>query len=343
MPAPWFPDGFDIDLHSPGAGARFDAVLTALADRQHQTVCANQIVALGWRRDRLRPRRASGHITRFAVGTYLVGATTASPRAWRAAAIHAGGAGAVLAGLTSAAHLGGDVREPHRVQIVVPPGGRVQRARVAARDAVVHDHERMIFDGLPCMTWARTLLDLAAYRPRQELEHVWHDAIYRRRLDDEAIVRVLSEHRGEPGIVAFRALWERRLLAIGRSANKLESDLRDIVVEAGLPEPRRNVRLRIDGATLRPDLYIPERKLAIETDGKDGHRDPEQQLVDAERDALYRRLGLEPVRYAWWPVTYQRPGVEADFARFEAEWQRTGGTWTAEDPMPRFRYARTSS
>ncbi|MCW2959472.1 MAG: hypothetical protein JWP18_2275, partial [Solirubrobacterales bacterium] len=83
-----------------------------------------------------------------------------------------------------------------------------------------------------------------------------------------------------------------------------------------------------------------ERRLAFETDGRDGHADPEQQVSDAARDRLYRSVGITPCRYGWWAVHYQRPGVLSDLVRFETAWQRTRGRWTARDPMPRFEFTR---
>lgn len=339
MTAAWFPEGFAPDEFRNGCGLHLDAVIAALTGAAHGTFATRQLVDLGYGPDRHRRRAERGGLRRVGAGIYLAGLAEPTALGWRAIGIHAGGDGAVLGDLTAVAHLGGRVTEPADVHVIVPPGRRVRRTRVSSRDAVVHAHERTVVAGLPCLTWPRALLDIAAHRPRDVLEHAWHEAVYRRRLDPGAMERVLNDHAGEPGSVLFREMWEARLTAIGRSANKLESDLRDIVVAAGLPEPRRNVRLRIDGVVLRPDLYIPERRLAIETDGKDGHADPEQQRDDARRDALYRRLGLEPVRYAWWPVTYRTAEVQDDFARFAAWWQRTGGR-DALDRAGVFRLAR---
>lgn len=340
MAAAWFPEDFPKDELRASSGPHFDAVVAALTGAAHGTFAARQLSELGYQPLRATRRVKRGGLRRLGPGVYLAGLTEPTALSWRAAAIHAGGDGAVLADLTAIAHLGGRVTEPADVHIIVPTGRRVARAQLSARDAIVLPHERTVVAGLPCLTWPRALLDVAAHRPRDVLEHAWREAVYRRQVHEPAMERVLEDHRGEPGTVLFRELWEARLVAIGRSANKMESDLRDIVVAAGLPEPRRNMRLRIDGVVLRPDLYIPERRLALETDGKDGHGDPEQQLEDARRDALYRRMGLDPVRHGWWPITYRAADLEDDFARFEAWWQRTAGTPRPGDPRPRFRLAR---
>ncbi|WP_354699219.1 hypothetical protein DSM112329_04929 [Paraconexibacter sp. AEG42_29] len=336
-----FPEGFDKKAHRRAAGGHMDATLTALADLQHGHVTTKQLRALGWSRDQLRERVRSGHLTRRHVGVLLVGSSVPTSAGRRMGAVLAAGADVVLGQLSAAAQLGAKVREPHSVHVIIPPSRRVERVGVSAYRSAVLPHERTVADGVPCPTWPRLLLQLAACRSTQ-LEHLWHDAIYRRQLDDAALAKVLIDHEGAPGTAELRRLWEQRLYAIGRSANKLEADLRDIVVEAGLPEPHRNWRVDVDGQTLRPDLYIPEYALAVEGDGRDGHSDPEQQLNDARRDAAYRKLGLHPVRIGWWAVGYQRPGVVADFARYAGAWRRTGGRWTTADPLPVFEYARRS-
>jgi very-short-patch-repair endonuclease len=338
MRTPWFPERFDVDARHVRRGVHVDAVITALAERQHGVVTARQLLALGVTRAQIRERLRSGHLVRASAGVYVVGHATAEGR--RMVAVLAAGDDALLADLNAAVHLGAAVWEPRQLHVLIPPGRRVERQGITARAVVVLPHERTIADGIPCLTWPRVLLDIAAHRGRPTLERLWHDAIYRKALHEDGIRQVLDDHFGEPGTVELRRLWERRQHALGVSANRLEDALRDIVVEAGMPEPRRNERLRIDGVTLRPDLYIPERRLALETDGRDGHEDPEQQLSDAERDALYASAGLVVGRFGWWAVNYQRPGVLQDFARFEAAWQRCAGTWTTAAPPPAFGFAR---
>lgn len=338
-----FPVGFDADAHRAVTGIHLDAVLTAIADRQHGAIAARQILALGFGRKPIVSRLRSGHLTRKSPGVYLVGQATPTAAGRRMVGVLGAGDGAVLGELSAAAHRGAQVWEPRDVQVIVPPGRRVRRRGVDARDAIVLPHEHEIVDGIPCLTWPRLLLDLAAHRGPRTLEGVWHDVIYRKLLDERGLRRVLHEHIGEPGTVELRRRWEHRQDALGASANRLESDLRDIVVEAGMPEPRRNHRIRIGEVLLRPDLYIPERGLALETDGRDGHEDAEQQVSDAVRDTLYRSVGLNVGRFGWWAVNYQRPGVLADLARYEAAWHRRGGAWTAAEPPPAFTFGRSST
>ncbi len=342
MRSAWLPPGFDTALHRVPR-CHPDAVISALADRQHDVVTRLQLRTLGLTVTQIRSRLESGHLHSVGRGVYLVGRLTHTVRSRRMAATLATGDGSALADLSAAAQLGASVAVPAKVHIMLPPDAGAERPGLTVRRGVVHPHERTVADGIPCLTMARTLLDVAAHRPRRVTEDLWHDAIYRKLLDADAIRQVVSDHYAEPGTVLLRELLERRERAIGDVANRLEAELRDLIAEAGMPEPRANQRMQIDGVWLKPDLYVAERRLAFETDGRDGHEDPERQLSDARKDRLYRSVGITPCRFGWWAVHYQRPGVLADLTRFEAAWQRTGGRWTPRDPMPRFSFARRAS
>jgi hypothetical protein len=335
MPKPsWFPQQFDVAGTSIAAGVHPDAVLTALADRQHGVVATRQLRALGLTSRNIRSRIASGHLHPVGRGVHLVGRVTPAVATRRMAAVLVAGDGALLADLCAAGQLGGRVPVQRDVHLVVPPGRRVERPGLSVRRSVVLPHERTVAGGIPSLTMARVLLDVAAHRPQRVLEDLWRDAIYRKLLNDKALRRVLDEHVAEPGTVALRELIERRQVAIGDVANRMEAELRELIRNAGMPEPRANLRLDIGGVRLRPDLYLAERQLAFETDGRDGHGDPEQQVSDAERDRLYLSAGILPVRYGWWAVHYQAPAVLAMLTRFEAAWGRTRGRWTDRDPRP---------
>jgi len=342
MEQPWFPRGFDTRRHHVDNGMHVDAILTALAGLQHGVVSARQALWLGISRGRLRNRLHSGHLQGAASGIYLVGRPAPTPAGRAMTGVLAGGPSTFIGDLTAAAHLGARVRLPPRVHLVVPPGKRIERPGMVSRDAVVLPHERTLAAGIPSLTMARVMLDVAAHRDRRTTEDLWHDSVYRKLLPEGSIERALADHAGEPGIVMVRELHDRRRTAIGDVANRFEAAMRDIVVEAGMPEPRANMPLYIGGHRLRPDLYIPERGIALESDGRDGHADPEQQLSDATRDRLYRSIGLVVARYGWWAVTYERWRVVDELRRYEAAWQACSGTWTPAHLAPMLGARRRS-
>lgn len=339
MDRPWFPPGFDA-RRQRYPRMHPDAVISALADRQHDVVTRAQLRALGLTTVHVRSRIDSGHLKVVSAGIYLVGRLTPTARTRRMAGVLGAGAGARLADLSAAVQLGARVTPPARVHVVIPPNRRVERPGLDVRRAVLLPHESTMADGIPCLTMARTLLDVAAHRPRRLVEDLWHEAVFRKLLDAAAVGRVLADHRSEPGTPLIRELLARREQAIGDVANRLEAELRELIAEAGMPRPRANQPMEIDGVRLKPDLYVEERRLAFETDGRDGPADPEQQLSDREKDRLYRSAGITPCRFGWWAVHYERAAVLADLQRFEQAWQRTRGRWTPADPMPVFGLAR---
>jgi hypothetical protein len=343
MDTVWFAPSFDLATNRVGAGVPIARILTLLADVQHGVVSAPQLLCLGITRRQIGGLLKSGLLTRLSAGVYLVGRARPSPAARRMAGTLGAGTGARLADLSAVAQQGLEVVEPMKVHVIVPPGRQVRRPSVCARSGVVLDHEQELVGGIPCLSLPRALLDVCAHRGRKVAEEVWRESAYRGRLEMTAVAQVLHDHFGEPGTAELRRLRDRRVGAIGESANRFEAEMRAILEEAGLPPAQSNVPLMIDGVRLKPDLYIPERKLAIETDGRDAHEDPERQLDDARRDALYRKAGITFGRFGWWAVHYEGPRVLVDLERFEAAWQRTGGLWTPQNPQPRFSYGRRSA
>lgn len=333
----WLPPDIDPDEWHRDNGGSVDGILSRLADAQHANVHVAQLARLGVKAHHLRDRRRSGHLHRVESGLYLVGRLTQTPEGRRVGEVLRGGIGALLAGrstLVACALLREDTARP--VDIVVPTDRYVGRRGV--RRATVGGSDQTVVDGVPSMTIPRALLHLAATGDERDLRRAWREAAYRRQLHMPAILRVLNDHAGDRGTAILRDLHAERSRLIGATANEFEDRMRSILLEAGMPEPRCNEPLWIDGVRLRPDLYVVERALVIETDGRDGHDDPERRREDALRDELYRSIGLSVVRYGWWAVTYERPRVLADMAAYEVRWQVSARSPTSTVAEPAFTF-----
>lgn len=75
----------------------------------------------------------------------------------------------------------------------------------------------------------------------------------------------------------------------------------DTLVAAGLPEPRRNIRMEIGGRLREIDLAYPEWRVAIEYDGWHVHRDRTHFDDDRDKVVLLELMGwiVLPVTAAW--------------------------------------------
>jgi very-short-patch-repair endonuclease len=187
---------------------------------------------------------------------------------------------------------------------VIPPdwsgrkidGIRWHRVRLPLPD------ELEIRDGIPCTNVSRTLVDMAGWTSWSSMRRLVEQAAILRALDVDEIDRILARgrRRGAPRL--------RRILAPWRSSgdqpapklrSRLEARLLPLLVEEGLPRPRCNVRLEIEGHWLEIDLLWEKQRLAIETDGEETHGTQAAFQRDRWRDQLLIAAGYRTSRITW--------------------------------------------
>ncbi|MCW3040798.1 MAG: hypothetical protein JWM31_2703, partial [Solirubrobacterales bacterium] len=199
-----------------------------------------------------------------------------------------------------------------RVDVAVPPHRRVALPGVAVHRTSAPAEDWDLAGGIPTHTVARLLLDLAMRHDPATVEWAWRQAIYRQVLDVQEITGLLDRQAGGAGAPVVRALLARREALVGDIRNRFELLMLEIIREAGLPEPLVNAPLAVGrGLILRPDFRIPELRLVVESDGRDGHDDVEFLLSDEERDALYAGLGYRTLRFGYWEAKRERGRVVA--------------------------------
>ncbi len=155
-----------------------------------------------------------------------------------------------------------------------------QRRGVLASDIVVHD------SGLRVASVPLTLLDCAPLVPRPLLEQAYHDARSRGLVTSARLEGVLARLGGfgRRGTAMLRELLadERGKPAM---ASSLEVKLARALVAGGLPEPVRQLPLRLpDGRTVRVDLAYPDARLAIEVGHEVFHDGALRARSDRRRD-----------------------------------------------------------
>jgi very-short-patch-repair endonuclease len=234
------------------------------------------------------------------------------------AAVLACGEGTVLSHGSAAELLGlWDKRLP--VAHVIPPdwsgrkidGIRWHRVRLPLPD------ELEIRDGIPCTTVSRTIVDMAGRSGWAQLRRLVEQAAVLRQLDVGEIDLVLSRGRrlGAPRLRTILAPWRSTadLRPILRSP--LEARLLPRLIEEGLPAPRTNVKLKIDGRVLEVDLLWEKQRLAIETDGEETHGTSAAFQRDRWRDQLLVAAGYRTARITWAQVRDEPNAVVNRIAR----------------------------
>ncbi len=205
------------------------------------------------------------------------------------------------------------------VMHVIPPdwsgrkidGIRWHRVRLPLPDEIE------VRDGITCTTVSRTIVDMAGESGWGRLRRLVEQAAIMRRLDAGEIDLVLSRgrRRGAPRLRTILAPWRETREKRPVMRSRLEARLLPRLIEEGLPAPRTNVRLRIDGHPFEIDLFWEEQRLAIETDGEETHDTRVAFQRDRKRDQILTAAGYRTSRVTWEQVRDEPNAVVNRIAR----------------------------
>ena len=202
---------------------------------------------------------------------------------------------------------------------VIPPdwsgrkisGIRWHRVRLPLADEIE------IRDGIPCTTVSRTIVDMAGESSWGQLRRLVEQAAVMRRLDTEEIDLVLSRsrRRGAPRLRTILAPWRATREARPVIRSRLEARLLPRLIDEGLPAPRTNVKLLVEGHRFEIDMLWEEQRLAIETDGEETHGTPAAFQRDRKRDQILIAAGYRTARITWRQVVDEPTAVAHRIAR----------------------------
>lgn len=186
-------------------------------------------------------------------------------------------------GFQSAAKLFGfDVRPDPAVHVVIPAGTVRPRIRgVRVHEAVIPVEDPVILAGVPCVPAARCVVDLARGVRRLDVLPVLDAALRAQACTvDDLTVEMLRHH----GLKGIRQVRELVPFADPRSECRQESQLRLVIIDAGLPVPEPQLWVCDEyGAPLyRLDLGYRRQRLGLEYDGV-SHLDRVRLRQDRER------------------------------------------------------------
>jgi len=168
----------------------------------------------------------------------------------------------------------------------------VRRARVDPEDLTT------IFD-IPTTAVPRTVFDIARLLPRDDAVIALDAFFKRRKAYPDRIAEYIDSHAWWPGVRAARTALS---LSDGRAESVMETRLRLLLLDGGLPQPTLQVKITRVLAdervrfVARVDLAFEEWKLAIEYDG-DHHRDRATHRFDMERQNDLYLAGWTVLRF----------------------------------------------
>lgn len=195
--------------------------------------------------------------------------------------------------------LGVDVLPPGPpvLEVVVPRGAPVpRRAEVRARTAAVPPEDRHVLptSGLRCLRPVRAAADLLRMLPLTEAVVVADAVQHARLMTPEDLATELGRHAGLRGV---RRAHQALALSDRRAESPPETRLRVALVAAGLaPVPQYDVV--VGGRHLaRVDLAFPDRRIAVEYDGRAVHEREDVFVRDRQRQNDLVRAGWLVLRF----------------------------------------------
>lgn len=276
---------------------RPDVCVAALASREHGVLSVAELHSCGLDADAIAVRVRNGRLHPLHTGVHAVGHDNVTLHGKFLAAVKACGPSAKLSGYSAGALFGfleWDGRVP---EVTVPgtskplhPGIRTHRSsRLGPADVMVRE-------GIPTMTPARALVDLAAtLRPRDLRSAV-------RRAQSLKVLTVGELASAVARLRPFRGCRSlARVIAEGPSPTRsvLEDVVLDLMLRGGLAPPDVNLPLRLGGRLVIPDFRWPREKLVVEADGAAWHDHKLAREDDAERQAALEAAGERVLRVTW--------------------------------------------
>ena len=289
---------------------KVDDAIEALAGGQRGLFTRTEAVRLGATNDLINHRLRTRRWRRLLPEVYaLLGVDDSTPLVAAHAAVLAAGPRALASHTTAAALLQHpDFRlRKYDLHVVTPDYGDHLRTNATVhRTLRLPAHYVRRIEGIPCTSIALTLFHLCGVLRFEHAERAIDTAVARRLVTLPALGRVLAElaARGRQGSSAFRRILADRAVDYVPPESELEARFAALVVDAGLPEPRRQVDLGDSDTWIgRVDFLFADARLVLEVDGAPWHTSLTDRRADARRDARMRGAGFRIERFTWNDIT----------------------------------------
>jgi hypothetical protein len=284
--------------------------MARIAARQFGVISLEQLERIGFGYEEVRRRCERGWLIQLHRGVYAVGHRNIGQAGHLLAALLACGLRSFLSHRTAAGVWGLRALNVREIELTVPrgkcmsrPGLRLHRTRTSpAKGEVSRRAELRLSSPL------RVLVELAARESEAELERMIHEGVRRQVLVVGELPEAIERHHHRPGIAKLRAA-AARYLPRPDAKSGLERSVDDwFRTRPEIPAPQRNVK--VEGFEL--DYYWPDRKAAVELDGRPYHTT----VADIERDHLKSGrmaiAGIRLLRISDWRWEHDRAGAERD-------------------------------
>lgn len=272
-----------------------DQTLAQIAGPQAGAFTTRQARDAGVSASALARRRRRGSIFRRHPHTWVLGHDDCSPETARWAAVLAAGPDALIC-REAAAHDWGISRwKVGLPEIVVPQHRRPLDGVAMYESSTLHLEDSCLLRGRPTTSVERTIVDLAVERSVSQLCRYLLEAQHHKVLDMVRLRRTIARNVHRPGAPRMREALARYLDGDGGADGKAEARFVRMLGTVGEVGAMHNVELRINGALVRPDVWFPDDRVAIELD-ESSHLIEMVSREDALKEALLASAGILVVR-----------------------------------------------
>jgi predicted transcriptional regulator of viral defense system len=279
-----------------------------LAVAQNGVVTRDQLEALGLNDQAITKRVARGRLHRIHQTVYSLTPGVMTERGKFMAAVLASGPDAVLSH-RSAAYLWGLVSSWEEPIDVTAPNrrGRSPDGVAAHRDGSLQPVDKTTLHGIPCVTVARALLDLAGVAPEWEVGKAVAQAEVLRILERPKMQALLRRSGRRRGVARLRLILDTIHPQTKRTRSELERRFLRMCERAAVPEPEVNVWLPApDGRRYQADFLWRGSKRIIEADSRRFH-DTDSAFVDERKRQQQLELAGWRVSRCTWEEVEREP------------------------------------
>jgi very-short-patch-repair endonuclease len=158
--------------------------------------------------------------------------------------------------------------------------------------------DRVVVQGIPCTSIARTLLDMAGVKDLG-LRYAISQAEVERKFDLREIEELLGRSKGRRGVRRLKleiSLHDPREQV---TRQELEARFLRFCRRFRLLRPEVNGHLVVDGISMMPDFLWPDARLIVETDSRRVHGTVTAFEKDRRRDQILTAAGWTVIRCTW--------------------------------------------
>jgi hypothetical protein len=283
--------------------------LARLATGQHGVAARRQLVGLGFGGDAIKARCAAGSLDPIHREVFAVGHRRLTHRSYWWAAVLAYGDEALLSHRSAAALWGLSRRRAGPIHVTAPTGrqGVDRRTGIWIHRCRLHPEDRVLHDGLPVTSVARTLFDMAEVVDEASLRGAFEEADRLKILRLKSLERVCARGRGRRALRPIRRILPRLQVPVD-SRSQLEARFIAFCESQGIPLPATNVLVLGDEV----DALWPAASLIVELDSWEFHSGREAFQKDRIRDSAHLVAGYRTVRVTDWRLKHDARTLAAE-------------------------------